>query len=183
MSQTIRIFPRTLLLLSVLVLMCEQTPAQKPGQPQQPDDVIRIKSELVRSDVTVVDKQGRFVDGLKPEQFELRVDGRVQPITFFERVTAGSPDEEKQLAAAEMPNRSVPTRSDETAADKTERAVGRGRVIFFFVDDVHLDGDSLSRARTGLVHFVERQMRTTDRVAIISTSGQVGFLQQLTDRR
>lgn len=183
MSRTNRHSPWILLfLISITVSLPPRTTAQKPAEQQQTDDVIRIKSELVRSDVTVVDKQGRFVDGLKPEQFELRVDGRVQPITFFERVTAGSPDEQKQLAAAGDANGAAPTKPDDTA-DKTERAEDRGRVIFFFVDDVHLDGDSLTRARTGLLHFVERQMRTTDRVAIISTSGQVGFLQQLTDNK
>lgn len=184
MSKTNRNFPWSLFfLISITISLAPPTPAQKSSEPQQPDDVIRIKSELVRSDVTVVDKQGRFVDGLKPEQFELRVDGRVQPITFFERVTAGSPEEEKQLAAAEKPNGAGQTKPDDTAADKAERAEGRGRVIFFFVDDVHLDGDSLYRARTGLLRFVEKQMRPTDRVAIISTSGQVGFLQQLTDNK
>lgn len=182
-NRTLR-WTRTLLfLISIIVSLAPRTPAQKPSEPQQTDDVIRIKSELVRSDVTVVDKQGRFVDGLKPEQFELRVDGRVQPITFFERVTAGSPDEEKQLAAPGNAKGAAPTKPDDTAADKTERAEDRGRVIFFFVDDVHLDGDSLSRARKGLLHFVEKQMRAADRVAIISTSGQVGFLQQLTDSK
>lgn len=182
MSKTDRIFPWSLLfLISITLSMSPRTSAQKPPEPQPADEVIRIKSELVRSDVTVVDKQGRFVDGLRPEQFELRVDGRVQPIAFFERVSTGSPDEENQLAGKRNPKDAVPTNTDK--ADKTERAEPGSRVIFFFVDDVHLDGDSLTRARTGLLHFVERQMRPTDRVAIISTSGQVGFLQQLTDNK
>src|SRR6266850_5208712 len=52
--------------------------AQAPAQSQKPpsgqaqaDDVIRVKTELVQTDVTVVDRQGRVVAGLKPEQFEL----------------------------------------------------------------------------------------------------------------
>jgi hypothetical protein len=42
-------------------------------KPQQPDqaDVIRVNTELVQTDLMVFDKQGRFVDGLKPEQFSL----------------------------------------------------------------------------------------------------------------
>jgi len=84
------------LVLSLSIFFLPAVYAQKPpptDQPQQTDDVIRIKTELVGTDITVVDKQGRFVEGLKPEQFELRVEGRVQPIAFFERVRAGSPDE------------------------------------------------------------------------------------------
>src|SRR5262245_44232131 len=66
----------------------------------QSDDVVRVKTELVQTDVTVVDKRGRFVSGLTSNDLELRVDSKVQPLSFFEEVTAGSVDEEKQLAAA-----------------------------------------------------------------------------------
>ncbi|MBA2731455.1 MAG: hypothetical protein H0U54_01045 [Acidobacteria bacterium] len=49
-------------------------------QRDEADDVVRIDTELIQSEVTVLDKQGRFVEGLKPEQFELRVDGK--PVQF-----------------------------------------------------------------------------------------------------
>jgi VWFA-related protein len=56
-------------------------------------------------------------------------------------------------------------------------------VIFFFVDDVHLSLDGLTRSRKSLLQFVDKQMGHDDQVAIVSTSGQIGFLQQLTDNR
>jgi hypothetical protein len=91
---------RTLfLLIAGLIALTPKALGQKLPQtlPQeQTDDVVRVKTELVQTDVTVVDKHGRFVDGLKSEQFELRVDGRPQPLAFFEQVTAGSAAEEKQ---------------------------------------------------------------------------------------
>jgi hypothetical protein len=57
-----------------------QQPATKPT-PTAPaqDEVLRIETELVQTPVMVFDKQGRFVDKLKRESFELRVDGQVQP--------------------------------------------------------------------------------------------------------
>jgi VWFA-related protein len=171
------------LVLSGTILLLPSAYAQKPApptQPQQTDDIIRIKTELVRTDITVVDKQGRFVEGLKPEQFELRVEGRVQPIAFFERVRAGSPTEQKQLA--ETKNEPGTTRPTDVPGE-TEEVEDRGRIIFFFVDDVHLGGVSLGRTRASLVRFVEKQMTDNDRVAIISTSGQIGFLQQLTENK
>jgi VWFA-related protein len=154
--------------------------SQEPTSKQQPtDDVVRVKTELVQTDVTVVDKRGRFVDGLKPEQFELRVDAKPQSLAFFEQVVTGSAEEEKQLAAVHS--------RDVAPLAKPVRSAGaesnRGRVIFFFVDDVHLSGESLTRARTVLLNFVENRMAGDDRVAIVSTSGQVGFLQQLTDNK
>jgi VWFA-related protein len=186
-----------LLFLTPLVILCEtiflcgttflipETHAQKRvelPQPQQSDDVIRIKSELVQTDVTVVDRQGRFVEGLQPEQFELRVDGRVQPIAFFDQVIAGGPDEEKKLVAAQNPNGNTPPKSDSSPAN-SEALKDRGRVIFFFIDDVHLGAESLGRTRASLLRFVEKKMTDNDHVAIISTSGQIGFLQQLTNSK
>ena len=80
------------LLLCCAVLSAASVVAQsKPGQPEQgQDDVVRVNTELVQTDVMVFDKRGRFVDGLKPEQFALRVDNKPQTIAFFERVTSGS---------------------------------------------------------------------------------------------
>src|SRR5438128_5414917 len=69
-------------------------------KPQQPEEVIRVYTDLVQTDVTVFDKQGRFVNGLKREDFALSIDGKPQPIEFFDRVAAGSADEETQLSAA-----------------------------------------------------------------------------------
>jgi len=36
----------------------------------------------------VFDKEGHFVPDLKMDQFELQVDGKYQPISFFEMVSA-----------------------------------------------------------------------------------------------
>ena len=151
-----------------------QVKTQTP-QREQPDDVLRVKTELVQTDVIVVDKHGRFVDGLTANDFELRVDSKLQPLSFFEQVVTGSVDEEQQLTAARK--RDTPAKLQPTS--KTDR----GRVIFFFVDDIHLTAEGLTRARSLLTHFVENKMTAKDRVAVVSTSGQIGFLQQLTDNK
>src|SRR3954452_10505192 len=100
---------------------------------EQSDDVIRVKTELVQTDVTVVDKRGRFVGGLRADDFELRVDSKPQSISFFEEIAAGSVDEEKQLTAARKGNTAALAKSPATPDSATDR----GRVVFFFVDDVH----------------------------------------------
>ncbi len=165
--------------LLCLGLLSSIADAQKKGQPQTtqpPDDVIRISTDLVQTDVTVLDKQGRFVEGLRPEQFELLVDGKPQPVTFFERVKAGSTSEETQVAAARG-------QASSPGAAEIVRPQDRGRTIYFFVDDLHMAADSLSRLRKTLLHFVEAEMEQNDQVAITSANGQIGFLQQLTDNK
>lgn len=151
---------------------------QKPTTEAQTDDVLRINTELVQTGVTVLDKQGRFVEGLKPEQFELRVDGKPVELLFFDRVAAWTPKEEKQLAAAASGAKSS------TAAVDLSRTTFRGRTIVFFIDDLHLSLDSLGRTRSAITHFIDYEMTPLDQVAISTASGQLGFLQhQFTDNK
>ena len=145
-------------------------------KPEQLEDVIKITTELVQTDVMVFDRRGHFVDGLKPEDFVLSLDGKSRPVSIFERVTSGSAREAAQLRAAGF---SSATQGQTNAATAETRSVGR--TIFFFVDDLHLSGESLLRARKTLLTFIDSGRDPTDQVAIVSSSGQIGFLQQLTD--
>ena len=111
----------------------------------QQDDVIRINTELVQTGVAVFDKQGQFVDGLKKEDFELRVDGRVVPISFFENIVAGT--QRERSARARVINESpLVTHSF------------RRRTIIFFLDDRHLSLDSVGRTRKTLSDFINKEM-------------------------
>ncbi|HEU4834748.1 MAG TPA: VWA domain-containing protein [Pyrinomonadaceae bacterium] len=168
--------------LLIVLVSAQSLPGQVKNQTQrqeQSEDVLRVKTELVQTDVTVVDKRGRFVDGLHADDFELRVDSRPQSLSFFEEVVAGSVDEEKQLTAARKGDTAALAKLPKTSGSANDR----GRVIFFFVDDLHLSSESLTRARSVITHFVENKMTAKDRVAVVSTSGQIGFLQQLTDNK
>jgi VWFA-related protein len=155
-----------------------QTPPAVQTPPEPPsDDVLRISTELVQTDIMVFDKQGNFVDNLKPDQFELRVDGKPQAISFFERVMAGSANEETQIAAARGVART------NTVGGAPPRPLDRGRIIFFFIDDLHLSAQNIGRTRKTLLNFIEKEMIQNDQVAITSATGQIGFLQQLTDNK
>ncbi len=53
---------------------------------QNPDDVIRIETELIPFEITVSDKNGKPVRGLKAEDFRVFEDGVEKPIEFFEPI-------------------------------------------------------------------------------------------------
>ena len=142
----------------------------------QEPEVVRINTELVQTAVTVLDKKGNFVDGLKREQFELVVDGKPRQVAFFERVATGSARER------ELANQGLGVNSDASLPPLPPATVP-GRTIVFFIDDLHLSPDSVNRTRMMLQHFLEREMNTKDSVAIASASGQIGFLEQLTSNR
>jgi VWFA-related protein len=147
---------------------------QDAGRAQSEDEVVRVDTQLVQTGVTVFDKGGRFVEGLGREDFELRVDGRPVPISFFENIVTGS-----------RKDRLVRAAGDEPAA---ARAVAPGpsfrqRTIVFFLDDRHLSLDSVARSRKMLLDFIDKEMGQDDLVAVASASGQIGFLQQFTDNK
>lgn len=157
--------------LLLIVLVCSNALAQTTQKPQ--DDVVRVYTELVQTDVMVFDKSGKFVNGLKPENFELRVDGKPREIQAFEQISAGS-NEESQLAAA---------RGATTVNLKRPVPLDRGRIVFFYVDDLHMDLAGVQATRKTITAFIEKEMGQNDQAAITSASGQIGFLQQLTNDR
>jgi VWFA-related protein len=163
-----------LLAAALVALACAPTLAQQPQKPPT-DDVLRINTELVQTAITVVDKGGHFVDGLTRDQFALLVGGKPRPISFFERVTAGSAREAQLSMRADV--------APPAAQPPAPAATLRGRTIVFFIDDMHLSPDSLHRTREMLRHFLDNEMSPRDSVAIASASGQVGFLQQYTRNR
>jgi hypothetical protein len=142
--------------------------AGKAGKP------IRVTVGLVQTDIMVFDRQGHFVPDLKKDQFELRVDGKVQPISFFEMVSAGSPHDEQIWAMARK-----------NSAPMTEPSVAKsanpGRTLLFFVDDWHLSAESCIRSRMALENLIRTSVGPDDRVAVFAASGQLGLTRQLTN--
>ena len=62
-----------------------QRPRKVFSQPEQePEDVLRIDTDLVSVDVTVTDNDGRPVRNLRKEDFKLISDGVEQPLSFFQ---------------------------------------------------------------------------------------------------
>ena len=55
----------------------------RPQGPGQEPSVFRGVSDLVRAYVTVTDKDGRLVTTLRQNDFELRDDGKPQPIALL----------------------------------------------------------------------------------------------------
>jgi hypothetical protein len=111
-------------ILCAALLVCVLGPhalgRQDGAQPQ--DEVVKIDSALVQTGVNVFDKQGRFVEGLKREDFELRVDGRLVPISFFESASL------REIAASQEALSAL-------AADTGGRALRNQNTFDRFIED------------------------------------------------
>jgi VWFA-related protein len=140
--------------------------------PQRPP-TFRTGTNLVRVDVSVMDKDGRPVRTLTADDFELRENGAVQSITSFKLVDAnGQPTDDLSL----------PIRSPQHAAAEAARDDVRLFVIFW--DEYHIDQfGSAVRAREQLTHFVLEAFGPTDLVALMDQLTPVDALRFTRDRR
>jgi len=155
---------------------------QRNQQPTQKDDVVKISVTLVQVDAVVTDKNGQQVTDLKPEDFEIREDGRVQDISNFTYVTVNAPGASSSAIAPLNP---VKTKGKPNIPPPPAlRPEQVRRTMALVVDDLTLSFGSVDATRNALKKFVDEQMQPGDLVAIIRTSAGLGVLQQFTaDKR
>jgi VWFA-related protein len=174
------------LLLSAWILCAggaAQTSTPVQGKQQQPqleeEEVVRITSELVQTDVVVTDKDERPVSDLKLSDFEVYENGRKQDVKFMEYVSVDAPPR-TEGAASGVTIAGKPVESD-LPHDVSAHEVRR--VVAFVVDDLTIPFEDLSAVRGLLTDFVDNKMRDGDLVAIVRVVGGKGLLQQLTSDR
>jgi VWFA-related protein len=150
--------------------------AQQPAAtPPKDDEVVKISTDLIQIDVTVTDKNGRVVTGLKPEDFSVFENGDKQEISnfaFASRSAAGATLDSK-AGIAGRPGDTAPAAS----------ATSVRRTVVIMVDDLNMSAVSIYYVRHALNTFVDKQMQDNDLVAIIRTSGNIGALQQFTSNK
>jgi VWFA-related protein len=179
----------TLALLLAFAPAAAQTPAptNAPAPPPQPsqtptpqddseEDVVRITSNLVQFDAVVTDKQGRHVADLRPEEFEVYVDGRRQEITNFAFV-AGEAEAGRVAPTVARGEKSVPPPPVPSAPPRASQV---RRTIALVADDLGTSFEDIIGVRRALKKFVDEQMQPGDLVAIMRTSAGMGALQQFT---
>jgi VWFA-related protein len=156
--------------------------AQNPTPEQTTDEseVVRVSSDLVLVDALVLDKSGKQVTDLTPDDFELFQDGKPQKITNFTYVNS------------ENPPATIAAGSSKTKTDKKSLPVppvslraGRGRIITFVVDDGNCLAtiEGTSNIRNAVKKFIDEQMLPDDRVAIYRTRGGSSLLQMYTSNK
>src|SRR5207302_3969319 len=79
-TTTLRTYVALLPALSAALILPLTVFAQNP---QDQDDVLRVTTDLVVLNVTVVDKNGKFVPGLKSSDFQIFEDGQSQKAGVF----------------------------------------------------------------------------------------------------
>jgi VWFA-related protein len=173
-----RIFALTLSAIFAIGAGLAQTPQNPPNQQKPPDDVIRITTELIQTDVVVTDKNDQIIPDLKLEDFEVSENGKKQDLQFVEFVSIAAPKRPEDLKGVAKVAPGIDTA---VARDLTAKDVRR--VMAFVIDDVTIPFEDMSRVRQMLSDFVDNKMQEGDLVAIVRTVGGKGLLEQFTTDR
>ncbi len=170
-----RFADRAAAVLMVLVLLCAALPSQ-----QQSEYVLRVESDLVLVNVTVRDKSGNFVQGLKPENFTILEDNKAQKIVSFdvENVDAVPPLDVTQ--AKPLPEPAPAQTSPAASAANTALQFKDRRLIVLFFDLSAMEPDEIDHAVTAAEHYVDTQMAPADLVSIVSLGSSLQVNQDFT---
>jgi len=174
-STPIRFANQAVALLLVLVLLCSALPSQ-----QQSEYVFHVESDLVLVNVTVRDKSGNFVQGLKPENFTILEDNKPQKILSFdmENVDAAVPLDVTQAKPLPVPVNGQTT-PPPSAANATLQFKDRRLIVLFF-DLSAMEPDEIDHAVTSSEHYIDAQMAPADLVSIVSLGGSLQVNQDFT---
>ena len=173
-----------ILMIGALFASGQQPAAPAPDSPQ-PEAVFTVTSTLVQVDAVVTDSKGHHITDLKPEEFQVFEDGKLQKLTHFsyvqvtpERQAAPEP---KSAKPKPSPN-AVPGLPPAPLAQIRPEDVRR--TIVLMVDDLGLSFESMAYVRRSLRKFVNEQMQPGDLVAVCRSGAGSGALQQFTvDKR
>jgi len=130
--------------------------AQKAQKPQPPTVREEARVVVVEVPVNVVDRDGKPVENLKAEDFEVFDDGKQQPITGFEVL-----DQRKPLSPAAPGEPPI------------NPAASRHFLIVFDLSFASAQG--VVRARHSARDFVVSRMKELDTVAVATYSVETGF--------
>jgi VWFA-related protein len=165
--------------LLILVLLCTASPSQ-----QQSDYTFHSQADLVLVNVTVRDKNGNFVQGLKPEDFTILEDNKPQKVVSFdvENVDAAPTvdvAQAKPLAGSE-PTAAKPAASAADMAAQSAAQFKDRRLIVLFFDLSAMEPDEIDHAVTSAEHYVDTQMAAADLVTIVSLGSSLLVNQDFT---
>ncbi len=177
-SNLIRWANKPLAMLLAFALMCSSLPAQQPA-----DYTFRVQTDLVLVNVTVRDKNGNLIRGLKPEDFTILEDNKPQTVVSFDVENIDAVANQDVAQTKLLPG---PPTAEGSAASAATSASGSAnqfkdrRLIVLFFDLSAMEPDEIDRAITSAEHYVDTQMAPADLVSIVSLGSSLLVNQDFT---
>ncbi len=160
-----------------MAMLCPTLPAQQ----QQSGSLYRFKVEtdVVLVNVSVRDKSGKIVRGLKQDEFSVFEDGKQQKVVSFDfEQTDLQAVPTPQQAVLVAPRNTAPTVAAVKPNEKLE--FRDHRIIVLFFDLTSMQPEEIERAVVAAQKFVDQQMKPADMVAVMSLASSLQVNQDLT---
>src|ERR1022692_1776369 len=177
-SNLIRWANKPLAMLLAFALMCSSLPAQQPA-----DYTFRVQTDLVLVNVTVRDKNGNLIRGLKPEDFTILEDNKPQKVVSFDVENIDAVANQNVAQTKLLPGPPTAEGSAASAATSTSGSANQfkdRRLIVLFFDLSAMEPDEIDRAITSAEHYVDTQMAPADLVSIVSLGSSLLVNQDFT---
>jgi hypothetical protein len=139
----------------------EAQAAQSTRAAQQP--VYKSGVELIAVDVAIVDKNGNPVTGVRPDQFEVTIDGQPRRVVSAEFLEFASRDK----AGAARPALAPEARPLFSSNLNPAPAAPQGRLIYLAVDQASFKPLGAHGAMEAARRFIDR-LQPSDRVGLVA---------------
>jgi VWFA-related protein len=173
-----RIRTQLLLAACLLAAVAARPAAQQPasGQPNtadQPSVTFRVEINYVEVDAAVFDRQGRFVNDLTRDDFQVLEEGVPQDVSAFSLVNIPIERAERPLFARNPIEPDVATNANPF----------EGRVYVLVLDDLQTAPLRTPLVRRAARQFIEQAMAANDVAAVVYTSGRGEAGQEFTSSK
>ena len=152
--------------LVVVICLVARIGARQASTSQSPQPTFASRSDLVRLDVVVVDKDGNAVRGLQSSDFTILDRKRPQAIVAFVEQTRDQTTGRE--GSAELPQIAMPTLKMDVA---TNQLPADDRLVVIVIDDLHLYKNRTDRAQK-IARDLLNQLGAGSAVAVLFTSGE-----------
>jgi VWFA-related protein len=167
-----------------ILLIAVMAAAQQPA-PQTANARFSTTTNLVVVDVTVKDKSGNAIEGLKASDFTVMEDGKPQKVVVFEAQKLSMDP------APPEPPPSLGDKDDVPDAPRTMITTQRPgevqyhdkRLMVMFFDFSSMGMPEQLRAQEAALQFVDKQMTPSDMVAIMLFASTIQIKTDFTDNR
>jgi len=149
----------------LVTAVCAQQAQQ--SAPSIPPPTIRVTTHMVLIDAVVTDKQGNPIAGLRPEDFVVEENGKVQKVVSLTTPADSAPAPAPQLPPGIYSNRPQ-YRSSGTP------------ITVMLLDALNTPFTDQAYARRQMLAFVREQFKPTDRMAVFTLTGSLNVLQDFT---
>jgi VWFA-related protein len=190
-KRTLNRFPACLAILTLLccvsgIAVQDDTSRTESKEGREPRE-IKVETGLQEVQVVVTDKEGRVVENLTKEDFELLENDRPQEISFFTVSEVESTSDLKSGPETGKPVQPTGTPAPRVQENESQSVIRKlesppARTTLLFVDNLHLPFGSLNWVKQALHRFIDEQMTDRDMVSL-ATSHTLGVAQEYTQER